>query len=192
MLTRDLESEIRYCRGLSRKHFPSIMEVDRYDIFQDYVISAINTLKGLSERDREENLDDESYLRLLLNSIYLNKCRDFIRHETRQKRGSGKVICIDFLLEGRENSKESYVPVRLLRFSEKTPEEVDEDEENKSRLEHELKRLSPRDAFIIGEYYYKGNPYKQIADKLGKTETSIRQRSQGIKRILRKRLKACA
>jgi len=151
VLTRYLP-RVRAAVALSLGKVPSeVANLD--DVLQEVLVSAATSL------DHFEHRSDGSFMSWL-TAIAINKVRDHKRHESRQKRGSGRVRSIDDVFPS--SPLDVPVPAREPRPSQIA--RVHELEEAEMRA---LLRLEERYRAVIVDRDILGLSYEEIAEKLG-------------------------
>lgn len=69
-----------------------------------------------------------------------------------------------------------------------TPEQIFLENERRSALWHAISGLPPLDRELVTLHYFSGLPLTQIAEILGKSHTSVRQRMVRLRQKLRQRM----
>ena len=150
---------------------------------EDVALSTIVVLeKGLREGRFAGLNDRDDLLRLLIRILY-DKVLDLRRHETRIRRGGGKVFHESELAANGNNADVDDAPFDLIHSSEPTAEEkAIVGEEFRGRLE-QLDKLGAPNSRRVAELTLEGFSTQEIAAELGYSRRTVELRLVQIRQL---------
>ncbi|HIL68346.1 MAG TPA: RNA polymerase subunit sigma-70 [Verrucomicrobia bacterium] len=151
----------------------------------DIAISAFKSLCAGAERGRLDHVGDRDDLWRLLATITARKVSGQVRHDTRQKRGEGRVRGHS-VFEGSPSNPEGD-GFDAIAGDEPTPEFLCQLAEEHRRL---LQTLGDEVLVQIAEWKLEGWTGGEIADKLGLSRRSTERKLERIRECWKRELKA--
>jgi RNA polymerase sigma factor (sigma-70 family) len=139
---------------------------------EDVALSAFDSLYRGLEQGRFPQLDDRHNLWELLVVITVRKAIDLRQHETRQKRGGGKVAG-ESALDGLLESEDGGAGIEQVVGAEPTPELAAQAADEVQRL---LGMLPKEEVRSVALLKLEGYTNAEIADRLGCAEVTVERR----------------
>jgi DNA-directed RNA polymerase specialized sigma24 family protein len=155
--------------GLARSRIPN--STRRAADEEDVALSAFDSFFQRAARGQFPQLNDRDDLWQLLVVITLRKAIDFVHHETRPIRGSGRVLALSDLAE--------LCPEGILG-DEPTPELAAQLVEECTQL---FKRLGNDTMRAVAQWKIEGHTNREIAAKLGCVPQTVERKLRAIRQL---------
>jgi RNA polymerase sigma factor (sigma-70 family) len=146
---------------------------------EDVALSAFDSFCRGLEQGRFPQLDDRNNLWKVLVLITVRKAIDLRQHETRQKRGGGKVVG-ESALDGLHGPDDGGAGIEQVIGAEPTPALAAQMADDLRRL---LRMLPNDELRVIARLKLEGCTNAEIADRLDRAEVTVERRLSVIRSL---------
>ncbi len=168
---------LRYARTRLPEHLRRVLDEE------DVALSAFKSLCTGAQRGALDEISNRQELWKLLTCITARKGMAYVRHETRQKRGGGKVRGESLFLQhpqDSENARDTPPGIQQVDGRELSPAVLAELEDEYQRL---LESLQDANLQAIALLRLEGYSVDEIAERIGCAKRSVERRLRIIRKI---------